>query len=183
MPESQSSRLRSRFLIVYLPNIVFFVVLVIMVILFWVYGFPWQLLPGASILFPWPSRLLMLTVGQILVIFGLLFIVWGTTTLGVGRSQGGEIGKTKTHSNLVITGPYAYIRHPTTLGFILITPGFALTFDFLPLLVSWPIISIILLLLLGYEEFELLRRFGDKYNKYREIVPFILPRGKKTVPE
>jgi protein-S-isoprenylcysteine O-methyltransferase Ste14 len=110
-----------------------------------------------------------------------MFIVWGVTSMGRKRAQGDEINRSRRSSQLVTTGAYSYCRHPQTLGFILATPAIALLFDFVPLLIVAIIFTPLQLALLGYEEIELLRRFGDSYGKYREAVPFLIPRGKRVV--
>ena len=78
--------------------------------------------------------LVELLLGQVLAVFAMIFIVWGVISLGLDRVEGKEIGYTSSTSTLVTTGAYAYCRHPITLGFALATSGFALTFDFVPLL-------------------------------------------------
>ncbi|MFW9830994.1 MAG: methyltransferase family protein [Candidatus Thorarchaeota archaeon] len=173
----------ARIIIVILPNILYFVILIIAIGLNWYFNLliPWQLLPGATLAFPWPLRFSQLFLGTILLIIAIMFIVWGVISLGRLRSQGDEIGINRQTSKLIVTGAYAYCRHPQTLGFIFATPALALMFDFVPLLIVTLIYTPLLLALLGYEEIELLRRFGDSYAKYRETVPFIIPRGKKEI--
>lgn len=152
--------------------------LAIVLVVTWFFDqIPWQLLPGVSLLFPW--RLAQLIIGQVLLILAVMLITWGVTSVGLRRSQGSEIGEPKRTSTLVTTGAYAFCRHPQTLGFIFATPAFALTFDFVPLLLVALIYTPLQLALLGYEEIELLRRFGNSYEEYRESVSFIIPRRKK----
>ncbi len=184
MTETSRQGLRLRIVIVFLPNILYFVILAIAIILTWMFPqIPWQLLPGASLLFPWPLRFIELFGGMILLILAVMFIVWGVISLGLQRAQGSELGSSKRGSSLITTGAYAYCRHPQTLGFIFATPAFALIFDFVPLLILALLYTPLLLALLGYEEVELLRRFGDSYGVYRETVPFIIPRRKRIVPQ
>ncbi len=172
---------KGRAIIVILPNILYFVILAIALVMTWYFPqIPWQFLPGTNLLFPW--RLVELLGGTILLILAVMFIVWGVISLGRDRSSGTEIGATRRSSSLVISGAYAYCRHPQTLGFILATPAFALIFDFVPLLIVALLYTPLQLALLGYEEVELLRRFGDPYGTYRDAVPFIIPRRKRIVP-
>jgi protein-S-isoprenylcysteine O-methyltransferase Ste14 len=119
-------------------------------------------------------------VGTVLLIFGVMFITWGVTSLGRVRAQGGEIGASPRTATIVTSGAYAYCRHPQTRGFIFATPAFALIFDFVPLLLVAVIYTPLQLALLVYEERELLRRFGDRYREYHARVRFIIPR-RKTV--
>jgi protein-S-isoprenylcysteine O-methyltransferase Ste14 len=171
--------LGSRLIIVILPNILYCIILGIVLVLTWFWDqIPWQLLPGATLLFPW--RLMQLILGEILLILAVMLITWGVTSMGLSRAQGSEIGDPKRTSTLVTTGAYAFSRHPQTLGFIFATPAFALIFDFVPLLLVALIYTPLQLALLGYEEIELFRRFGNTYDEYRESVPFLIPRRRKT---
>ncbi|MFX0168204.1 MAG: methyltransferase family protein [Candidatus Hodarchaeota archaeon] len=180
MAKSSRVGLGSRLIIVILPNILYFVILAIVLVLTWYsIQIPWQFLPGMSLLFPW--RLVQLIIGQVLLILAVMFITWGVTSLGLSRAQGSEIGDSKRTAILVTSGAYAFCRHPQTLGFIFATPAFALTFDFVPLLIVALIYTPLQLALLGYEEIELLRRFGNNYDEYRESVPFIIPWRKKRL--
>ncbi|MFX1576940.1 MAG: methyltransferase family protein [Promethearchaeota archaeon] len=182
MAESIRRISKRQAIIVILPNILYFVIVAIAILLTWYLPqIPWQLLPGASLLNPW--RLIELLGGMILLIFAIMFIVWGVISLGWDRAQGGEIGLSRRTSTLVTEGAYSYCRHPQTLGFILATPAFALMFDFVPFLIIAILFTPLQLALLGYEEVELLRRFGDTYGTYREAVPFIIPRGKRILPK
>jgi protein-S-isoprenylcysteine O-methyltransferase Ste14 len=181
MGESIRRISKGQVIIVILPNIFYFVILVIALLLTGYFPqIPWQLLSGASLLFP--GRFAELLTGTILLVLGVMFIVWGVTSLGRDRAQGGEIGLTRRTSTLVTVGAYSYCRHPQTLGFILATPALALMFDFVPLLIVALLYTPLQLALLGYEEMELLRRFRDTYGTYREAVPFIIPRGKRIIP-
>ncbi len=172
-----------RFAIIFLPNILYFVILGIALVLtrYLTPLIPWQLLPIVIYQYPWILRYFELFGGMILLILAVMFIVWGVISMGRKRAQGEEISMSRRSSQLVTTGAYSYCRHPQTLGFILATPAIALIFDFVPLLIVAIIFTPLQLALLGYEEIELLRRFGDSYGTYREAVPFIIPRGKRVV--
>ncbi|MFX0170188.1 MAG: methyltransferase family protein [Candidatus Hodarchaeota archaeon] len=168
--------------IIILPNILYLVIVIIAILLTaYLPQIPWQLLPGASLLNPW--RFLELLVGTILLLLAIMFIVWGVTSLGRDRTQGGEIGLSRRTSTLVTVGAYSYCRHPQTLGLILMNPALALMFDLVPFLIIAVLFPLLQLALLGYEEFELLGRFGDTYGMYREAVPFIIPRRKRILPK
>lgn len=172
---------RQRFVIIYMPNILFFLILALCLLLIPFVRLPWQLFPGKDVMFPW--RLFELLLGQVLMILAVMFIVWGEVSLGLGRAEGKEIGETSATSTLVTSGAYAYCRHPITLGFALATPRFALTYDFVPLLLVTLIYTSLLLALLVYEEVELLRRFGNIYTVYRQTVPFLIPQPKKPTTD
>jgi protein-S-isoprenylcysteine O-methyltransferase Ste14 len=94
----------------------------------------------------------------------------------MNRAQGSEIGAAE--SSLITTDAYAYCRHPVTLGFAFATPGFALVFDFVPLLINTILFTPIMIALVFYEERELVKRFGDEYISYQKRVPMLIPRRR-----
>ncbi|MFX1485082.1 MAG: methyltransferase family protein, partial [Promethearchaeota archaeon] len=136
---------------------------------------PWFFFPGMDVL--QLPRLMELIVGQVLVILCVGLMAWGVGSIGLNRAEGGQIGDRE--SSLVTSGAYAYCRHPVTLGFVFGTPGFALVFDFVPLLINAVLFTPIMIALLFYEERELLQRYGEEYEAYRKIVPFLIPRRRK----
>ncbi len=79
---------------------------------------------------------------------------------------------------LVTTGPYAYTRNPMLTGIFILLFGIgimvgsiSLTFIFTPLFIlvnTWELKEI--------EEPELVRRLGDEYTKYRNIIPMYIPK-------
>ncbi len=157
------------------PNVVFFVTLIVSILLVYLLSLPWFLLPGMDVLHL--PRLMELFLGQILMILCVGLMAWGVASISLSRARGGEIGDDE--ASLVTTGAYAYCRHPVTLGFVFGVPGFALVFDFVPLLVNAVLFIPIMIAFLFYEEKELLRRFGEEYEAYRRLVPLLVPKRRR----
>lgn len=85
---------------------------------------------------------------------------------------------------LATTGPYAYVRHPQYVGFILIMFGFLLQWPTLLTLVMFPILVCIYLRLARQEEREAGEIFGAAYRAYRAQVPAFVPRiGRRGVTQ
>lgn len=175
MGASEVSSQRDRLVIVAGPNIVFFAALMVSILIVIQFSLPWLLFPGMDVI--QIPRLIELILGQILVILCVGLEAWGVASISLSRAQGNEIGVDD--SSLVTTGAYAYSRHPVTLGFAFGTPGFALVFDFVPLLVNAILFTPIMIAILAYEEKELLKRFGEEYEIYRNQVPFLMPRRRR----
>ncbi len=175
MGASEVSSQRDRLVIVVGPNIVFFVALMVSILIVIQFSLPWFLFPGMDVI--QIPRLIELILGQILVILCVGLEAWGVASISLSRAQGNEIGVDD--SSLVTTGAYAYSRHPVTLGFVFGTPGFALVFDFVPLLVNAILFTPIMIAFLVYEERELLKRFGEEYEIYRNQVSFLMPRRRR----
>ena len=81
----------------------------------------------------------------------------------------------RTHS-LATTGPYAYVRHPQYVGFILIMIGFLFQWPTLITLVMFPILVTMYVKLAHREEKEVLAEFGDPYRRYMARTPAFVPR-------
>jgi methanethiol S-methyltransferase len=76
---------------------------------------------------------------------------------------------------LATTGPYARLRHPQYLGFILIMFGFLLQWPTLITLFLFPILVFMYARLALIEESEVRKRFGDEYTRYAERTPRFIP--------
>jgi protein-S-isoprenylcysteine O-methyltransferase Ste14 len=77
---------------------------------------------------------------------------------------------------LARTGPYARIRHPQYVGFVLIMTGFLVQWPTLVTLAMYPILLIMYARLAKREEADMLAQFGEEYRRYRDAVPSFIPR-------
>lgn len=109
--------------------------------------------------------------GILVAIFSLFLIFWSHIKLGKGYSP--SVGKT---IKLVKDGPYAYIRHPMYVGYILL---FFATFLFTGWWLFFVLGELIMLSLvvwrLKIEESILENRFGDEYKDYSKKVKRFIP--------
>ena len=76
---------------------------------------------------------------------------------------------------LATAGPYAHVRHPQYVGFILIMTGFLLQWPTLVTLVMFPVLVTMYVKLARTEEKEVTREFGDEYRRYAERTPAFIP--------
>ena len=87
---------------------------------------------------------------------------------------------------LATTGPYAYVRHPQYVGFIMVMLGFLLQWPTLLTLAMFPVLVFMYVRLAKTEEREALSEFGDAYRRYMHEVPGFIPslgpRSKGSVP-
>jgi protein-S-isoprenylcysteine O-methyltransferase Ste14 len=77
---------------------------------------------------------------------------------------------------LATTGPYAYVRHPQYVGFILIMLGFLFQWPTLLTLAMFPILIWMYVRLARQEEREVRTEFGDAYARYAAGVRAFIPR-------
>jgi len=111
------------------------------------------------------------------VVFGALTIPaarWVFRSLGRNVS---ETVLTKTHHELVSTGPYRWVRHPLYLT------GIALFLSIGLMAANWFILTfaalaavLIRIAVIPVEEQELVRKFGDGYLRYSDGTGRLLPR-------
>jgi protein-S-isoprenylcysteine O-methyltransferase Ste14 len=80
---------------------------------------------------------------------------------------------------LATTGPYARLRHPQYLGFILIMTGFLLQWPTLVTLVMYPVLVVMYVVLAVREDREAAARFGDAHTRWRAEVPGWFPRLRR----
>ena len=76
---------------------------------------------------------------------------------------------------IAVTGPYARMRHPQYVGFVLIMFGFLLQWPTLITLIMFPILVTMYVRLARREERESLAEFGDEYARYATITPAFIP--------
>ena len=81
----------------------------------------------------------------------------------------------KSHA-LATTGPYARIRHPQYVAFVLIMFGFLVQWPTLLTLIMFPILVYMYLRLARREEQEVEREFGATYTRYAAHTPAFIPR-------
>ncbi len=77
---------------------------------------------------------------------------------------------------LATTGPYAYVRHPQYLGFVLVMFGFLLQWPTLLTLAMFPVLTAMYAYLARQEERSTLQQFGDEYRRYMATVPAFIPK-------
>ena len=77
---------------------------------------------------------------------------------------------------LATAGPYARLRHPQYLGFILIMVGFLLQWPTLITLTMFPIMIVVYLRLARREERDAAASFGEAWASYAQRTPAFWPR-------
>lgn len=77
---------------------------------------------------------------------------------------------------LATTGPYARVRHPQYVAFVLILFGFPLQWPTLLTVLMFPVLVWMYGRLALREEREVRSVFGEAYDAYAEAVPRFLPR-------
>jgi protein-S-isoprenylcysteine O-methyltransferase Ste14 len=77
--------------------------------------------------------------------------------------------------SLAIAGPYARIRHPQYVAFVMILLGFLLQWPTLLTLVMFPVLLLMYGRLAVTEEDEMHQQFGMVYDAYAQQTPRFMP--------
>ena len=118
----------------------------------------------------WPAAL-----GAGLTFAGLLFSVWARFTLAGNWSDFVQI---KHDHELIVEGPYRWVRHPIYTGLILMFAGTALAVGEWRGVLAVAIAAASFWRKLRLEETVMRRQFGDGYDRYaqrvRALIPFLI---------
>ena len=132
-------------------------------------GHLWQTLAGWSV-DPHLTPLHWLSDG--LIIGGVILLSAAWKVLYQARQRG----------TVATSGPYALVRHPQYVAFVLIMIGFLVQWPPLPTLILFPLLTLRYLRLAKQEEREALVRFGTAYSDYVAHTPAFMPRARTLFP-
>lgn len=120
----------------------------------------------------WPQDLLTFWAGVALTLAGMLFCVWARLHLGRNWSRSVTI---KQDHELVVSGPYALVRHPIYSGLYVAFLGAVLALGQPRGVVAFVLIAISLWHKLRLEEKWMRAQFGAKYETYSLCVAALVP--------
>ena len=84
---------------------------------------------------------------------------------------------------LATTGPYARVRHPQYVGFMLIMAGFLFQWPTIVTLGMFPILVVMYVRLARAEEAEARGRFGAAYEEYAGRTPGWIPSARPQISQ
>jgi len=117
--------------------------------------------------------------GASVFVIGLAFLAWTLHSLGVNLTD--TVVTRKAHT-LVTRGPYRWVRHP----FYDALASFVLAMSLLAanwfILIAGTVVIILLAVRSKTEEANLLNRFGEPYQIYKDNTGRFLPRLRPTKP-
>jgi protein-S-isoprenylcysteine O-methyltransferase Ste14 len=122
-----------------------------------------------------PAQSWIVWLGFFLTVAGLAFACWARVTLG--RNWSGVVQLKQDHE-LIVRGPYRFVRHPIYTGILLGFLGTALAIGSWAALLAVVIVGVSFWRKLRLEERWLCELFGDQYHQYmghvKALVPWVL---------
>ena len=115
-------------------------------------------------------------VNMFFLTLGLFLTIYSVKTFYT-RGGEGTPGPWRPISNLIISGPYRYVRNPMILGVIFLLLFESIIFSSVPFLL-WAIVFFVgnIIYFKTFEERELIQRFGTDYINYKNEVPMFFPK-------
>ncbi len=120
----------------------------------------------------WPQGLVSFWVGAGVTLAGLLFSIWARVHLGRNWSSSVTI---KQDHELIVTGPYALVRHPIYTGLFVAFLGTVLAVGEVRAVLAFVLIAISIGYKLRLEEKWMRARFGAAYADYSSRVAALVP--------
>lgn len=108
-------------------------------------------------------------------VFHILSYVFGAAGFVLLSASWNRLYEAQKRGKMATGGPYAYIRHPQYVAFVIIMFAFLLQWPTLPTVVLLPILTAVYARLARREEREMVTTFGEAYENYRRAVPAFIP--------
>jgi protein-S-isoprenylcysteine O-methyltransferase Ste14 len=113
----------------------------------------------------------------LLILLGAACELWAGFELGWRRAIDVSDAPPDTAlPQLVFGGPFGFVRHPQSLGLLLILIGAALGIRSLGMCLVAVVAGGLVIAMAVRHDAELARQHGEAYARYRRAVPLLLPR-------
>jgi protein-S-isoprenylcysteine O-methyltransferase Ste14 len=119
-----------------------------------------------------PLSLWVVRLGAALTFAGIAFAIWARILLAGNWSS--DVTLKRDHE-LIVDGPYAFVRHPIYTGILLALLGTALAVGEWRGLLAVAIAALAFWRKIGIEEAVMRRQFGEAYARYAERAPALIP--------
>lgn len=119
-----------------------------------------------------PAHLPLQLTGLVVTIAGCLFAIWARIALGSNWSGRATV---KAGHELIVTGPYALVRHPIYTGLLVAALGTGLATGKMRCVVGFMLIILALFIKISQEECLMVQTFPHAYPAYRRRVKALIP--------
>jgi len=119
------------------------------------------------------GNILLSAVGLVIVVTGIIFRVWAIRTLGKHFTPTVQL---KEDHQLITSGPYSLVRHPSYLGAMWAIVGTSVFLNSIyGIIISFLGMFYAYYIRIAVEEKALAELFGDEYRKYQKRVKKLIP--------
>ena len=113
------------------------------------------------------------------LIIGIILLILNFYIKVIAQKQIGKLPGLKTNGKLITTGIYSIIRNPLYLSNGFLALGLAIIFKSLYAFLFSIVYFLFFLLIIYFEEKDLLKKYGEEYKKYKKkvkykIIPWII---------
>jgi protein-S-isoprenylcysteine O-methyltransferase Ste14 len=119
-----------------------------------------------------PLSLSLVRLGAALTLAGIALAIWARMLLAGNWSS--DVTLKRDHE-LVVDGPYSFVRHPIYTGILLALAGTALAVGEWRAVLAVMIVALAFWRKLRVEEAFMRRQFGETYARYSARVPALIP--------
>jgi protein-S-isoprenylcysteine O-methyltransferase Ste14 len=119
-----------------------------------------------------PLSLWLVRLGAALTLAGVAFAIWARVLIAGNWSS--DVTLKRDHE-LIVTGPYAFVRHPIYTGILLALVGTALAVGGWRAALAVVVAAAAFWRKLTIEEAVMRRQFGETYARYAARVPALIP--------
>jgi protein-S-isoprenylcysteine O-methyltransferase Ste14 len=120
----------------------------------------------------WPRTLATGLLGDLVALAGLLVMLWARVVLG--RNWSGGVNLKQDHE-LIMRGPYRFVRHPIYSGLLLLFFGWAIWGGHVRDFAGWALALVLLWIKASAEEKLMTQHFGSGYRDYKARVKALVP--------
>jgi len=120
-------------------------------------------------------------VAAVLIGLGAAVAVWAVIVLGWRRAA--DLDDTPPDPalpRLVFAGPFGHVRHPQSLGLLLVLAGAAIAFRRPGLWAVAVLGAGVVIAMAVRQDRAMMREFGEPYERYQRAVPLLLPRLRRA---
>jgi protein-S-isoprenylcysteine O-methyltransferase Ste14 len=119
-----------------------------------------------------PLSLWLVQLGAALTFAGIAFAIWARVSIAGNWSS--DVTLKRDHE-LIVNGPYAFVRHPIYTGILLALIGTGLAVGEWRAALAVALAAAAFWRKLGIEEAVMRRQFGEAYVRYAARVPALIP--------
>lgn len=117
--------------------------------------------------------------GGLAIAAGAALLLWAAAELGWRRFLDlSDAAPGAERPALVLAGPFAYVRHPQSLGLLIVLAGTTALWSRPRMWLATVLAAAIVVAVARRDDHRQAARFGAAYARYRRAVPFLVPRWR-----